>query len=402
MPPHASPEPDLDAAESRLLKLLAIPGPSGQEEGIAQAIRDELLSAGAEPSSLFHDEAHRLSSLPDGRVGNLILRLPGARPGRRRLLMAHIDTVPLCVGCQPMVDGEWIRSADPKTALGGDDRAGATAILTAAVEVLRRGLPHPPLTFLWAVQEEVGLRGARQVRLDDLGRPELAFNWDGGGWNDLTVGANGGYRFEVTLTGRASHAGIDPAGGISAITIAGVAIAQLHHDGWLGLIDKNGRQGTSNIGSLLAQGSTNVVVDRARVIGEIRSHDPEFRKEILAAFAQAFEHAAQTVRASDGTSGGQQFQAELQYESFRIAEDAPSVELARQVLRTLDTEPNLRVTNGGLDANEMTAHGLPTVSLGCGQYNVHTVAETVQRHGFRQACRAARRLATCEDVDVSD
>ena len=41
--------------------------------------------------------------------------------------------------------------------------------------ILAQGLPHPPLTFLWTVQEEVGLHGARYLRAGLLGKPRLAF-----------------------------------------------------------------------------------------------------------------------------------------------------------------------------------------------------------------------------------
>ena len=40
-----------------------------------------------------------------GNVGNLIVKLPGTVRGPRRLLMAHMDTVPVCLGAQPVPDG---------------------------------------------------------------------------------------------------------------------------------------------------------------------------------------------------------------------------------------------------------------------------------------------------------
>ena len=56
--------------------------------------------------------------------------------------------------------------------------------------------------------------------------------------------------------------------------------------------------------------------------------------------------------------------------------------------------PNVRVTNGGLDANWMVRHGIPTVTFGAGQNEVHTVDEWINLTEFESACRLAVELAT--------
>ena len=63
-------------------------------------------------------------------------------------------------------------------------------------------------------------------------------------------------------------------------------------------------------------------------------------------------------------------------------------------------KPELAVTNGGLDANWLTAHGIPTVTLGCGQRNIHTAAEELDIAEFQQARRIALRLATAAEFSV--
>jgi tripeptide aminopeptidase len=84
----------------------------------------------------------------------------------------------------------------------------------------------------------------------------------------------------------------------------------------------------------------------------------------------------------------------LDYESFRLDESEPVVEAARKAIRAVGGEPTLRISNGGLDANWLTARGIPTVTLGSGMSSVHTVEERLDRDAFRQACRMALRLAT--------
>ena len=57
-------------------------------------------------------------------------------------------------------------------------------------------------------------------------------------------------------------------------------------------------------------------------------------------------------------------------------------------------KPTLRVTNGGLDANWMVRHGIPTITFGAGQNNIHTVGEWVDLEQYANACRLALALAT--------
>ncbi len=388
-----APEPDLDAAFDLVMELMAIPGRSGEEDAIIDFVRRRLLDAGAPAEGLALDETPKHSPI-GGSTGGLILQLPGTERGPRRLLMAHVDTVPLCVGARPARKGKFVRSADKATGLGADDRAGAAVVLTAALEILRRGLPHPPLTFFWPVQEEVGLFGARHVGLNLLGKPKLAFNWDGGDADKLTVGATGAYRLQITIEGLASHAGGAPEHGVSAIAIAGRAIADVHENGWHGDVNQHGRHGTSNIGVIRGGEATNVVTDRVEIRAEARSHDPRFRREVLQAIERAFAKAAREVKNVAGQCGKVTIASRLDYESFRLADDEPCVLAAEAAVAGIGRQPFRAVTNGGLDANWLTARGIPTVTLGCGQMFPHTVREQLDVAAFRSACRVGLRLAT--------
>jgi tripeptide aminopeptidase len=308
--------------------------------------------------------------------------------------MAHMDTVPICVGAVPELRGNVIRPADKKTALGADNRAGCAVVLATALEILHGGLPHPPLTFLWTVQEEVGLCGARYARLAALGRPRLAFNFDGGSAEKVTIGATGGYRMEIHVHGLASHAGNAPEEGVSAIAIASIAIARLQRSGWHGRVQKAGRTGTSNVGVIRGGQATNVVTPYVRVQAEARSHDPAFRLEIVRTIEEAFRQAAGSVRSARGKCGKVRIGGRLDYEAFRLPDDDPSVLAAEAAIRAAGHQPVRAVANGGLDANWMTARGIPTVSLGCGQVNAHTTDERLDLGQFRSALKVAFGLAT--------
>lgn len=395
-------DPPIDdrAAVELVLRMLAIPGKSGQEARIAEFIVGELRGAGVPASAITFDQAHKKSHI-GGETGNLIVKLRGTVRGPRRLLMGHIDTVPLCVGAQPVRKGPLIVSRNKSTALGGDNRAGAGVVLNAALTLLKHKLPHPPLTLFWPVQEEVGLVGARYVATNKLGGPKLCFNWDGGPPAGIVIGATGDEHLAIRIHGLASHAGAHPEAGISAVAIAGKAIADLTDNGWHGLIRKGKHAGTSNIGFISGGEATNVVTNFVALRAETRSHDPQFRQKIVAAYQEAFRRAAKSVTSSSGATGTVEIDVRHQYESFRLSLNDPSVAAASAAVRACGLEPEPRISNGGLDANWMTAHGLPTVTLGCGQSGIHTVEETLDVEQYLQACRIGLVLARGAEFNTS-
>jgi tripeptide aminopeptidase len=198
----------------------------------------------------------------------------------------------------------------------------------------------------------------------------------------------------IDIEGVASHAGAHPEQGISAIGIAGVAIADLVRDGWHGRIVKGSATGTSNIGIISGGDATNVVTSQLSLRAEARSHDAKLRQQIVDAFRGAFEKAVASVKNEAGATGKVRFEAQLKYESFRLSEDDPAVEVAKRAIARVGLKPSIRTTNGGLDANWLTANGLPTVTLGCGQQDAHTIKESLEIDSFLNACRIGLLLAT--------
>lgn len=384
---------DDEAAVHRVMTLMSIPGRSREESKVVAYIRDQLQEAGV-PSSCMEVDTANQRTPNGGETGNLIVKIPGTKRGSRRLLMAHMDTVPICVGCKPVRDKDAIRSSDTSTGLGGDDRAGIAVVLTTAIELIKQQIPHPPLTLLFAVQEEIGLYGARFVSAKSLGSPKLCFNWDGGDPSFVNIGATGDYGIDIEIGGIASHAGVHPERGVSAITIASLAIADLTQNGWHGLIKKGRSTGTSNVGIISGGEATNVVTPLLKIRAEARSHDPVFRKRIVDAYRKAFQKAVNAVRSADGSKGTLKFDAELKYDSFRLKEDEAVVSLAKQAVTAAGLNPQLNIGNGGLDANWMYAHGLPTVTLGCGQNEIHTVREWLNVPHFLTACRIGLLLGS--------
>jgi tripeptide aminopeptidase len=312
--------------------------------------------------------------------------------------MTHLDTVPLCAGARPVRKGNRIVAAG-KTALGGDDRTGVACLATMLATLLEKGLSHPPLTVLFTVREESGLWGARFVKPADLANPLEAFNVDGQSAGEMTVGAVGAERWNVEITGKAAHAGVHPEQGISATMVASLALAQVQNQGWFGKVRRNGKEGTSNVGSFGGESgasagvATNVVTDYVVIHGESRSHDPRFVRDITRAYRAAFHKAADQFRNDRGHAAKIHFQTRRDYYPFHLKDNSPVVRHAMAAAKQAGLKPTVRVTNGGLDANWMVRHGIPTVTFGAGQNNIHTVDEYVDLDEFASGCRLALALA---------
>ncbi len=386
-------EVETQSSLDRFLLLAAIPGTSGDESDVAQAIVKQLVQAGVESSQITFDGAESRTRIA-GNCGNLIVQLPGNGEGPRTMLSAHMDTVPICVGSQPVVDGECVRSS-VETGLGADDRSGCAAILTAVIERMQKGDSNfPPAVISFLIQEEVGLEGARHLDVTKVGAIDRAFNFDGGTVEKLTVGAIGGERIKIRLSGVPAHAGVAPEKGASTITMAAKAIAELDANGWLGRVEKDGKFGTANVGVIQAGDATNVVTPTANLAAEARSHDPEMRKQIVAAMKDAFGRAASSVTNDEGAGGSLEFESHVDYESFSLPEDHPSIKTAGDAVRMVGREPFKEISNGGLDANWLYCHGISAVTIGCGQRNIHTAEETLQISDYIDACRIATWLIT--------
>jgi len=386
-----------EQAIARLLRFLAVEGVTGQEKAIGQEVIAALLQAGVPRTAMHLDSAAERITLPT-QTGNLIVQMPGTRPGPRRMFSAHLDTVPTCAGAQPKRQGKRIVSTT-ETALGGDDRTGVGVLATLAATLLERQLPHPPLTLLFTVREESGLHGARHVDLEALGDPVECFNCDGRMPQQLTIGAVGAERWEVHITGKASHAGVYPERGISATMVGALGLAEIHRAGLFGKID-NGWTGTANVGIFggpdgkCAGQATNVVTDFAYLKGECRSHAPAALKHFITSYKKAFQEAARKVCDERGRPARVKFTSWREYHAFKVKKSDLAVKHAQQACASVGLTPELRISNGGLDANWLVRHGIPTVSFGAGQNNIHSIGEYVELDDYLNGCRFALALAT--------
>jgi tripeptide aminopeptidase len=391
---------DVKAAEDHLMRFLAVEGLSGQEAAIGAAVSDELKKVGVLASAIRFDTVNKRIPAPT-QTGNLFVDLPGTRKGPRLLFITHLDTVALCAGAKAKREGNRIVS-DGTTALGGDNRTGCAVLVTLVETLLKHKLPHPPLSLMFAVREESGIQGCRYLDPADLNGAVMGFNFDSRLAADVITGAVGQEYWDVDIKGKAAHAGLAPEKGISSTLVAAVALTEARRAGWFGKVTRPDGHGTSNAGVFggkdgkAAGDATNVVTDYVHVKGEARSPDLTFAHAITEGFREAFKKAQGEIKDADGATAEVKFEASHAYPPFTLADDAPVVRHAIRAAESIDMKTSTVFSNGGLDANWLVKHGLPTVTFGAGQYEVHTIHEYVDLPEFAKGCRLAVALATLE------
>ena len=392
---------DVESAISHLMDVLSVEGVTGEEAAIAAAVSEALKKIGVPASAIRFDDANTRIPVPT-QTGNLIVDLPGTKKGPRLLFSTHLDTVPLCAGAKPRREGDRIVS-DGTTALGGDARTGVALLIVLAETLIKNKIPHPPITLLFTVREESGLHGARELDHKLLNGPAMCINVDGQLAAELIIGAVGQENWEVEITGKASHAGVAPDKGISATMIGAIALAEARAKGWFGKVVKGKEFGSSNIGIFggrngkPAGDATNVVTDYAFLKGEARSPELTFAAKIVDGYEAAFAKARAEVTDHQGETGEVVFRRTVSYPPFRLAEDSAVVKRAKKALGILGIEPVMLFSNGGLDANWLDRAGIPTITIGAGQAEIHTIKEFVRLDEYEKGCRLGILMAMLDD-----
>ncbi|PLX78776.1 MAG: peptidase M20 [Desulfuromonas sp.] len=315
----------------------------------------------------FDDTASRLN----GESGNLLIKIPGTRPGEPLLLSVHMDTVTPCLGVEPiLVDGVF-RSAG-ETVLGADDKAGITEIIETLEIVREQGIDHPPLEILITVCEEVGLLGAKHFDCDRL-ESKRGIALDTNGTGKLIYRAPGANKFRITITGLEAHAGMAPEKGVSAIETAARAISRMR----LGRIDE---ETTANIGLIEGGQASNIVPRQVVLAGEVRSHDGEKLQMQTDHILHSLEAAAREMtKVIDGKTIKPVITTEVtaDYPIMHVKKDAPVIQLISAAATTLGQPLKVSMAGGGSDANIFNDSGIETVILSSGMENVHTSEESV-------------------------
>ena len=364
----------LDDAIADIGRLVSVESPSRDVARVAASANSV--------AELIERETGLIVELIDSPVGPHVVVRASARPAV--LFLGHHDTVHRAGSLDER----------PFTNNGGvlrgpgvfDMKAGIVQAVHATRILRDSGIDPAHVAMLFTADEEVGSKTSRGL-VEELARGVDAVlvlepSADGGA---LKVARKGTGTFEVSIEGRASHAGLEPEKGINALV-------ELAHQ--VQVINGFGKPelGTTVTPTVAAAGTTdNTVPDHASILVDARVVVPEEKarvESLMNALRPVVDGAKITV------SGG------LHRPPMHESMSAELFALAREVAREIDGRDIDGVSvGGGSDGNFTAAIGVKTLdglgAVGGGAHGVseHVIVETIPFRTALVAGIAARIVA---------
>lgn len=277
--------------------------------------------------------------------------------------------------------GKTLVVTDGSTLLGGDDKAGVAAIVTAAEYLMSHPqIKHGPVKIAFTPDEEVG-RGVEHFDIPLFGA-KYAYTMDGqclGGLEYENFNAAGA---SIDIRGVSIHPGSAKGRMVSALRVG------MELESMLPVSEKpeytEGREGFYHL--LAVQGS----VDHARMVYIIRDHDRD-KFEQKKAFLQKVcdflndKYGKGTITAAIQDS---------YYNMKQAVEPYPfMLDYVREVYRSMGIASKEEPIRGGTDGATLSLRGLPCPNLGTGAYNCHGRTEYAVVEEMEKASEVIVRLA---------
>lgn len=344
------------------MEMVRIDSESGEEQEFISYLKD-----------LFTREFQAECAIDD--YGSLIVNIPAKNSARKEpvFFSVHADTVKPGKGIEPTLDKGIIRSLGD-TILGADDKAGIAEL----VEAIRTADRYPPLEIVVSREEEIGLVGAKHLDVSSL-KSKMGFLIDMDALDAVVVGGPSHMIIDVEIVGKAAHAGMEPEKGISAIKAASYAISILK-EGW---IDE---ETTVNVGIIEGGEIRNGVPEKAQIKAECRSLTHEKCLAQSELVKEVFETAAKSVGARA------EVKMEMAYKAVKIPEDAEVVNIAKEAVRSVGLEPQVRLICGGTDGSIYNEKGIQTVVIGMGAKSEHSKDENIAVADMEKGVRMIQHI----------
>ena len=268
---------------------------------------------------------------------------------------------------------ETIITSDGSTLLGGDDKCGIAAILTA-IEYLQKNKEekHCNIEVIFSPDEETG-HGMDKVPME-LIKSKFAYTVDGGNLGELESECFNAWAAEVSFTGKACHTGDAKKGKmVNAVSMAGKFLSLLPHT----MTPETTEHYEGFIAPMEVAGS----IDSAKVQLLLRSFslsEIELEKKVVSDCAEA---------AAISFNGKAQVDFREQYKNMKEKMDQhPEVlEKLRDAYRQAGLEIVEKPIRGGTDGSRLTEMGIPCPNIFTGGHKYHSRYEWVSLNQMAKA-----------------
>ena len=363
-------------------ELVAIDSESFSEKEIGENVARRLRKLGLDLITDGSTDPAFLQAHPDS-FPNIFGRLKGNIPEEPVLFTAHLDTVAPGKGKQTVISEDGVIRSAGDTVLGADDLCGITAILEALTVIRENGLEHPDIEVLITSAEEPHCEGSSFFNFG-LIKAKNAYVLDlTGPIGTAAIAAPSILSFTVEILGKAAHAGFAPEEGINALSIAAETITKIP----TGRVDA---ESTVNIGRIEGGTAINIVPERIRIAGEVRSLDHIGAVRRADDILKQFEENA---RKAGGIAHCRQTE---HFRAYRIDETDPVVKRFEKACAGEKLESRRITTLGGSDANRLNAAGIHTIVIANGMQNVHSTSEYTRLSDLKRCAELTLKLMTIE------
>jgi len=262
--------------------------------------------------------------------------------------------------------GQTIITTDGTTLLGGDDKAGVAVIMEVArILAANPGIPHGPVKVVFTCDEEIG-RGVKHLDPGEL-NAHVGYTLDGSGTGEVEGETFSGDKATITITGVNIHPALAKGRMVNAVRLAGMFLERIPKRvltpettaGRLGFIHPymiDGGVPKTTIHCLLRDFETEHLAEYAQLLRDIA-------EQIEIEYPEALIEVAVVQ----------------QYRNMRegMGKEPRAVPFALEAIKRAGLEPKEKIIRGGTDGTLLTAKGLPTPNLSCGEHNFHSPLEWV-------------------------
>lgn len=254
--------------------------------------------------------------------------------------------------------GHTLITTDGTTLLGGDDKAGITAIVTAAEEILNSDIKHGDVRVAFTPDEEIG-RGPHKFDVEKF-NADFAYTIDGGPVGELQYESFNAAGVKVIIKGKNIHPGTAKGKMVNSLTIASKFVLEFdetdtpeHSEGYEGFFHL-----------LNISGST----DETELEYIIRDFDKD-------SFESRKNHMRKIVKEYQSKYGEENVLLELNDQYYNMKEKIEPkfyiVDIAKEAMESLGIEPIIHPVRGGTDGSQLSYMGLPTPNIFTGTENMH-------------------------------
>lgn len=278
--------------------------------------------------------------------------------------------------------GKTIITSDGTTLLGADDKAGVAVIMeTCRILCEHPEIPRGPIRIVFTCDEEIG-RGVLHLEPEQLGAV-AGYTLDGTGAGEIEAETFSADLAIITIAGANIHPAIAKGRMINAIRLAAQFIDRLPQRHY-SPETTSGREGFLH--PYVIEGGVAQVTIRCLL--------RDFETPMLTEYAAWLrEIGRQIEREYPGSQV--RIQIQPQYRNMRdgIAREPRAVAYAVEAVRRVGLEPKLKSIRGGTDGALLTAKGLPTPNLSCGEHNFHSPLEWTCLEEMETAVQVLLELA---------